>query len=83
MKDTIFEELEYGFQYGDAIIERLMSDEKRGWVIIGLNTSKTSIQIYVTKKGKVRITDENGLEWLPNENYDPKDDPNNSHDIIL
>lgn len=60
-----FKELEYGFKYGDAIIERHISDEKKGWVVLGLKTSKHDLQIYVTKTGKIRINDQNGQEWLP------------------
>lgn len=62
-----YSELPYGFQYGDAIIERFFSDDKKGWITLGLKTSKYSnhnhIQIYVTKTGKVRIFDSNG-EWI-------------------
>jgi len=63
-------ETRYGFEYGDARIERHCSDEKKGWVAIGLTTSKHSyangkaIEIYVTKTGKVRISDDYG-EWKP------------------
>ena len=63
--DVKFKELKYGFKYGDATIERHISDEKKGWVVLGLETSKHRLQIYVTKTGKVRIHDEDGREWLP------------------
>lgn len=65
MQDVEYKELKYGFKYGDAKIERHISDWKKGWVVIGLETSKCKIQIYVTKTGKVRIHDEFGKEWLP------------------
>lgn len=65
MSDVEFKELKYGFKYGDATIERHISDEKKGWVVLGLETSKHRLQIYVTKTGKVRIHDEDGKEWLP------------------
>ncbi len=65
MRDVEFKELKYGFKYGDATIERHISDEKNGWVVLGLETSKRKLQIYVTKTGKVRISDEDGKEWLP------------------
>ena len=65
MSDVEFKELKYGFKYGDAKIERHISDEKKGWVVLGLETSKRNLQIYVTKTGKVRIHDEDGEEWLP------------------
>lgn len=65
LNEMIFKELKYGFKYGDATIERHISDEKKGWVVLGLETSKRKLQIYVTKTGKVRIYDEDGKEWLP------------------
>ena len=58
-------ETAYGFEFGPATISRLISDEK-GWVVIGLETPKHTdgkeIQIYVTKTGKVRVSDSRG-EW--------------------
>jgi len=63
-----YKETEYGFEFGAAKVSRLVSDEKKGWVVIGIETPKhkdNCIQIYVTKTGKVRVhsgTD----EWLPN-----------------
>jgi hypothetical protein len=62
--DVRFEETAYGFNYGAAEVTRIHSDNKKGWVILGLSTPKTKrmMQIYVTKTGKVRIHDENG-EW--------------------
>ena len=64
-----FKETRYGFEFGDAKISRLFSDDKKGWVTLSLETSKynrnknTEIQIYITKTGKVRIHSGNG-EWL-------------------
>lgn len=59
-------ETQYGFEYGSAEVTRLCSDNKRGWVIICLETPRHllnhGIQLYVTKTGKVRIYDERG-EW--------------------
>ena len=68
-----FKQTQYGFEYGDAKITRLFSDKKKGWVAIGLGSSKykNSIQLYVTKTGKVRIFLE-GTEWFPEA---PKDKP--------
>ena len=57
-----FEEQDYGFRYGAATVERLFNDPKKGWIIIGVDTPKSNLQIYVTKTGKVRIHDQNG-EW--------------------
>ena len=52
-----YEETSYGFIYGGAEISRFFSDEKKGWVVIGLITKKypEGIQLYITKTGKVRI----------------------------
>ena len=62
------EETKYGFEYGNAKVNRLFSDEDKGWVTIGIESSKYSgnkdIQIYVTKTGKIRIHSSEG-EWFP------------------
>ena len=54
----------YGFEYGNAKIERLMSDEKRGWVIIQLKSDKADMQIYITRTGKVRVLSCGGKVWF-------------------
>ena len=63
-----YKETTYGFEYGDAIVTRLFSDEKKGWVTLGIGSSKyfghNHIQIYVTKTGKIRIHSNKG-EWFP------------------
>jgi len=63
-----YKETEYGFEYGSAKVERLFSNEKKGWVTLGIETPKHTysggVQVYVTKTGKVRIFDERG-EWTP------------------
>ena len=48
-------ETAYGFEYGPAKISRCISDEKKGWVVLMLETPKMAIQLYVTKTGKVRV----------------------------
>lgn len=58
-----YKETEYGFQYGAAEVTRICSDEKKGWVVLGVKTPKQDIQVYVTKTGKIRIH-ENGKEWF-------------------
>ncbi len=50
-----FKETQYGFEYGAATIERCISDEKKGWVVLLLKTPKSTHQLYITKTGKVRI----------------------------
>jgi hypothetical protein len=62
----IYEEILYGFKYGAVEVTRLTSDDKKGWVVLGVKTPKTEIQIYVTKTGKVRIH-EDGKEWISDE----------------
>ena len=61
-----YQETQYGFDYGSAKVTRVFSDEKKGWITLGLETSKhvghDALQIYVTKTGKVRIHDSRG-EW--------------------
>ena len=57
------EQIPYGFKFGAAEVERLMSDEAKGWVYIAVNTPKTgqSVNVYVTKTGKTRVY-KNGVE---------------------
>ena len=63
-----YKETKYGFEYGDAKISRFFDNEEKGWVTLGLESSKHSgpnhIQLYVTKTGKVRIFSKDG-EWFP------------------
>ena len=63
-----YSETKYGFEYGAAKVSRMFSDEKKGWVTLGIETPKHSghdgLQVYVTKTGKVRIFDKHG-EWNP------------------
>jgi hypothetical protein len=48
---------QYGFEWNGHLIERWCSDEKKGWVIVGVTTKKQRLQIYITKTGKVRVFD--------------------------
>ena len=62
-----YEETKYGFDWGSAKISRCMSSQKKGWVVLFLETPKhqqcNALQIYVTKSGKVRIHGARG-EWI-------------------
>lgn len=60
-----YQETKYGFEYGVANVQRLVSDKEKGWVTIGIATPKNEIQIYVTKTGKLRVHSGNGIEWKP------------------
>lgn len=54
-----------GFVFGSADVKRICSCGRRGWILISISTPKHpdhGIQVYVTKSGKVRITDNFG-EW--------------------
>jgi hypothetical protein len=48
---------QFGFTFGSADVKRLASDEKKGWVYLGVDTPKKEqcIHIYVTKTGIVRV----------------------------
>jgi hypothetical protein len=63
-----YKETQYGFEYGPAHIQREFSDTAKGCVILGLETRKytgaNSLQIFVTKSGKVWFHDAKG-EWTP------------------
>lgn len=58
-----YKETEYGFIYGPVTIERHCSDDKKGWVMFGIQTARVSLDLYVTKTGKVRIHSRNRREW--------------------
>ena len=45
----------HGFDWSCAKIECLASDEKKGWIYLGVTTPKDSIEIYITKSGKVKV----------------------------
>lgn len=55
--DVHFELDQYGFEWGSAHVQRIASDEKRGWVVIDIRTPKAALQVYVTKTGRMRLTD--------------------------
>lgn len=55
-----YKETAYGFEYGAAKVNRLCSDDKAGWVSIGLSTPRDEVQVYVTKTGKVRVWNKKG-----------------------
>lgn len=57
---THYKETIHGFEYGAAKINRMCSDEKKGWVSISVSTPRDQVQIYVTKTGKVRVWNKNG-----------------------
>ena len=50
-------ETQYGFRFGPALVERWCSDDKRGWVVIGIKTQRFphGVQVCVTKTGMVRV----------------------------
>ena len=59
-----FKEIDYGFEYGSAVVTRFHSDEKKGWVIVEVKTPRGHIQVYVTRSGLIRVHDSAG-EWTP------------------
>ena len=68
-----FELTQYGFTYGAADVKRICSDDKKGWVVIGIETPRQNIQIYVTKTGKIRVHDvKDHVEWIRKEKDDIK-----------
>lgn len=50
-----YEETKYGFKWGAADVFRIASDEKKGWVAIGINTPRVKTYVYVTRTGKLRF----------------------------
>jgi hypothetical protein len=59
-----YKETQYGFEYGDAKIQRTCSDKKKGWVALGIKSSKHKLEVYITKTGKIRVFSRDG-EWFP------------------
>jgi len=55
-----FSEDPYGFTYGAAKVVRIHSNENKGWVLLGINTPNDSIQVYITKTGKIRVYRKDG-----------------------
>lgn len=55
---------EFGFNYGAAEVKRMFRDHKKGTCLIGIDTPRATIQIYVTRTGKVRVFDMH-KEWKP------------------
>lgn len=62
-----YSETKFGFEYGAAKIERCCSDYKKGWVVLKVETKKESLQVYITKTGKIKIHNKQGKE-LKNDN---------------
>ena len=54
---------QYGFEFGPATVERIISGDDKGWVLIGIKSPKPqqSIEVYMTKTGKTRVY-KNGVE---------------------
>lgn len=52
-----YEVTQFGFNWGSLDVERACSDSKTGWVTLLLTTEKMSIQVHVTKSGKIKIYD--------------------------
>jgi len=50
-----FKETGYGFEWGAASIERISSDNKTGWIVVQVKSDKGSVQVYVTRTGKIRV----------------------------
>lgn len=47
-----------GFTFGAMEVSRYCCDDKKGWVVVGLITPKSKLQVYVTKSGKIRVFNE-------------------------
>ena len=50
-----YKETDCGFEYGSAVVERIASEEKRGWVVVGVRSPKGNVSVRVTKTGKIRL----------------------------
>lgn len=52
-----FKVTDFGFEWGGLVVERTASDEKAGWLVLTLRTSKREVQVYATRTGQMRIWD--------------------------
>ena len=59
-----YNETRFGFEWGAARVSRAMCDARQGWVVIDLETPRQILQIFVSRAGRVRISDSRG-EWVP------------------
>lgn len=48
-----FNHMDFGFEWGAAQVTRLLSD--KGGVLLGVETPRGSLQLWVTKTGKVTV----------------------------
>ncbi len=55
----------HGFEFGAATVEATCSDDAKGWAVVSVRTAKETLQIYVTKTGKVRVRNKDGEELKP------------------
>jgi hypothetical protein len=62
MSGVEVEELKFGFRWGAATITRICSDGRKRWVVFEITTPKDSIQVYVTRTGKLRVFGKDGEE---------------------
>lgn len=54
-----YKETTYGFEYASAEVNRVTSDDDKGWVVLSVKSPKHDVQLYVTKTGKIRIWKDN------------------------
>ena len=54
---------QFGFEFGPATVERIISGDGKGWVLIGVRSPKPkeTVEVYMTKTGKTRVY-KNGVE---------------------
>lgn len=53
----MYEETQYGFNWGALRIERMHSDKQTGAIYLGLTSDRRSLDLYVTRTGKMRLYD--------------------------
>ena len=50
-----FKDTDHGFEWGPIKVQRVMSDKREGWVVLGIETEEVSVELIITKTGHVRI----------------------------
>lgn len=49
---------DYGFTWDNVTVERTVSDDKKGWKVITVKTPRGRVELYITKTGLIRVSEE-------------------------
>ena len=49
---------DYGFTWDNVTVERTVSDDKKGWKVVTVKTPRGRVELYITKTGLIRVSEE-------------------------